>query len=161
VRFVQLPQQLGEIVPGDHRGFFLHCLLRELHAPRRVGLQIPVFDRRFENAGEKYPGISNRLPANATTKPVRDPLLNRESIDVAESRLLPRWQHVHLQYCVVAMLRRALERRQDQHLPLLFDEYAELDDRFRPDSTLVDGPETLIQPDLRITPRRQVRYGAE
>jgi hypothetical protein len=44
---------------------------------------------------------------------------------------------------------------------LLLDERAEPNDRFRPAGALVDRPETFIQLDLRIPPRRQVRHGPE
>ena len=95
--------------PAIIAGFSFERLLRELHAPRRIRREIPVFDRRFENAGEQHPRVSDRLPAALLPELLRDPLLNRQPFDVAEPPVPPRRKDVHVEHGLVAVLRRALK----------------------------------------------------
>ena len=57
---------------------------------------------------------------------------------------------------LVAVLRRRLEGREHQRLPLRFDERAERHERFRPARALIDRPQLFLQPRLRLAPRRQI-----
>ena len=51
-------EQLRQIRAGDYRGLFLQLLLRELHTPRRIRLEIPVFDRVAENSADGLRGLA-------------------------------------------------------------------------------------------------------
>src|SRR5688572_3673110 len=111
MRLVEMLQQLGEIISGDQPRLLLQRLLRELHTPRRVRLQITVFDRRFEDAREEHPRIPNRLPPRAVPEFLGHPLLNAETVDLPQRSLPPRGQHVETENGLVAVLRGRLEVR--------------------------------------------------
>jgi hypothetical protein len=94
MRLVEMLQQLGEIISDDQPRLLLQRLLRELHAPRRVRLQIAVFDRRFEDALEQHPRIPNRLPPRTVPELLGHPLLKGAPVDVPQRRLPPGGQNV-------------------------------------------------------------------
>jgi hypothetical protein len=85
-------QQFCEAVAGDDRGFLFEFLLRKLHAPRRIHREIPVFDRRFENAQSRTHELHpDRLPTTLLPELLRDPVLDGQPFDVPEPPVAPRW----------------------------------------------------------------------
>jgi hypothetical protein len=86
-----------------------------LQADDPLRLEIPVLDRRFENAGEQHPGIPDRLPARPLMELVRDPLLNREALHVAEPPVPPHRENVHVQHSLIPVQRACRVLRLPRH----------------------------------------------
>ena len=83
-----------ELFAGNDRGRLSAWRRWELHAPRRVAREIPVLDRRFENAREQHPRVAHGLPPRSLPELLCDELLNVEPPDVPERPTSPVGQQV-------------------------------------------------------------------